>query len=226
MGAGRRCLAIVSAVSAAAPRQSVVTLDVEGVLTPEIWIALATRYDIDELRRTTKDEPDYGKLMQFRIDVLGRHGIALRAIQEVIAELEPLDGARAFLDELRSQTQVVLLSDTFEQFITPLMVKLGSPTVFCHRLDVAESGMIRSFTPRIADQKREAVEAFQRLNFAVIAAGDSFNDLSMIDAADAGFLFRAPPAIAAARHDLAAYEDYDDLLGAIAAARAALGTTD
>lgn len=196
-----------------------VVLDVEGVLTPEIWIALATEFGLDELRRTTKDEPDYAALMQGRIDALNDNGIRLPQICKVIHTLEPLPGAADFLDTLRAEIQVVLLSDTFEQFIGPLMSQLGQPAILCHRLDVDETGRVRAFRPRVHEQKRRAVEAFQDMNYRVFAAGDSFNDLKMIDAADAGFLFKAPPAIAASRPDLEAFEEYDDLLHALRRAR-------
>lgn len=193
-------------------------LDVEGVLTPEIWIALADEFDIPELRRTTKDEPDYGLLMAGRIDILGQHDITIDQICTVIAGLKPLDGAKEFLDDLRAETQVILLSDTFEQFIGPLMAQLGYPTILCHRLDI-EEGRIVGFAPRVDDQKRRAVQGFQSQNYRVLAAGDSFNDLRMIDAADAGFLFRAPEAIKADRSDLQAFEAYTDLAAAFAANR-------
>lgn len=194
--------------------QFVVVLDVEGVLTPEIWIAVADRFGADELRRTTKDEPDYAKLMQGRIDTLADLGLGLSDIQGVIAQLEPLDGAKEFLDRLRSVTQVVLLSDTFEEFIGPLMAKLGFPTILCHRLQVVDDRIV-GFVPRIENQKMAAVHGFQAMNYRVVAAGDSFNDLNMIDAADAGFLFRSPPAIVAQRSDLAAFETYDELFCAL-----------
>ncbi|MCB0992940.1 MAG: bifunctional phosphoserine phosphatase/homoserine phosphotransferase ThrH [Acidimicrobiales bacterium] len=194
--------------------QFVVVLDVEGVLTPEIWIAVADRFGADELRRTTKDEPDYAKLMQGRIDTLAGLGLGLSDIQGVIAQLEPLDGAKDFLDRLRSVTQVVLLSDTFEEFIGPLMAKLGFPTILCHRLQVVDDRIV-GFVPRIENQKMAAVHGFQAMNYRVVAAGDSFNDLNMIDAADAGFLFRSPPAIVAQRSDLAAFETYDELFCAL-----------
>ncbi len=210
-------------MSAAPPPQSIVVLDVEGVLTPEIWIALADEYDIAALRRTTKDEPDYQLLMQGRIDVLSEHGITIDRIQKVIEGLEPLEGAKTFLDALRAETQVLLLSDTFEQFISPLMAQLGHPTILCHRLEIDVDGRIIAFRPRVLDQKRRAVEAFQAMNYRVFAAGDSFNDLAMIDAAESGFLFRAPASIAADRSDLEAFVDYDDLLGALRTARAELG---
>ena len=194
--------------------QFVVVLDVEGVLTPEIWIAVADRFGADELRRTTKDEPDYAKLMQGRIDTLAGLGLGLSDIQGVIAQLEPLDGAKDFLDRLRSVTQVVLLSDTFEEFIGPLMAKLGFPTILCHRLQGVDDRIV-GFVPRIENQKMAAVHGFQAMNYRVVAAGDSFNDLNMIDAADAGFLFRSPPAIVAQRSDLAAFETYDELFCAL-----------
>jgi phosphoserine/homoserine phosphotransferase len=202
-------------VSATPPTQCIVVLDVEGVLTPEIWIALADTYAIPELRRTTKDEPDYQLLMQGRIDALAEHGITIEGITKVISTLSPLEGAREFLDELRAESQVILLSDTFEQFIAPLMTQLGNPTILCHSLQIDVAGNIVAFAPRVPDQKRRAVEAFKSMNYTVIAAGDSFNDLSMIDAADHGFLFRAPPAIAAERSDLEALEGYDELLEAL-----------
>ncbi len=172
-------------------RQTIVTLDLEGVLVPEIWIAVADRTGIDALRRTTRDEPDYDVLMKYRLDVLAEHGLTMSLISDVIAGLEPLPGARAFLDELRSLTQVIILSDTFEQFAAPLMVHLGMPTVFCHRL-VVEADRITDYRLRQHDQKRHSVEAFHALNYRVIAAGDSYNDTSMLGAADHGFLFRSP----------------------------------
>lgn len=190
-------------------------LDVEGVLTPEIWIAVADATGVQELRRTTKDEPDYNKLMAGRIAALGSSGVCLSDIQQIIGGLDPLDGAVEFLDELRARTQVVLLSDTFDQFISPLMAKLGNPTILCHSLDVVDDCII-NFEPRIADQKRCAVDAFRSLNFRVIAAGDSFNDLSMIDAAHVGFLFKAPDRIRQERTDLRAFDTYPELLAAIA----------
>jgi phosphoserine / homoserine phosphotransferase len=206
-------------VSATPPTQTVIVLDVEGVLTPEIWIALADEYDLPNLRRTTKDEPDYQLLMQGRIDALTEHTITIEGIQKVISELSPLAGAKDFLDTLRAEHQVVLLSDTFEQFIAPLMAQLDNPTILCHSLHIDVAGYIVAFAPRIPEQKRRAVEAFQQMNYKVLAAGDSFHDLSMIDAADRGFLFRAPPAIAAERSDLEAFESYDDLLTAFREAR-------
>lgn len=194
-------------------RQNLVVLDVEGVLTPEIWIAVADATGVEALRRTTKEEPDYQVLMQGRIDALAAHDVTLTDIQTVISGLSVLEGARDFLDALRSRTQVVLLSDTFEQFSGPFMEQLGLPAILCQYLTV-ENDRIVGFTPRIADPKRCAVEAFQALNYRVFAAGDSFNDLTMIDAADGGYLFRAPAKISELRDDLDAYTEYDDLLAA------------
>lgn len=201
-----------------APRQCLVTLDVEGVLTPEIWLALADEFGLDDLRRTTQDEPDYGLLMQGRIETLAAHDIKIDRIHDVIAGLRPLEGAREFLDFLRREMQVVLLSDTFEQFIGPLMSQLGQPTILCHHLDISD-GRIVGFTPRLGNQKRAAVQAFQAMNYGVISAGDSFNDLHMLDAAHVGFLFKAPERIKVARSDLQAFEHYDELVDAILAAR-------
>jgi phosphoserine/homoserine phosphotransferase len=167
-------------------------LDLEGVLVPEIWIAVAERTGIAELRRTTRDEPDYDRLMRARLAILGEHGLGLPDIQAVIATMEPLDGAAAFLEWLRSRTQVILLSDTFEQFATPLLRQLGWPTLFCNRLEVDAAGRITGYRLRIADGKRRAVEALRALAFRVVAAGDSYNDTTMLAAADAGILFRPP----------------------------------
>ncbi len=177
-------------------RQTVVTLDLEGVLVPEIWIAVAERTGIDALRRTTRDEPDYDALMRGRLALLDRHGLTMSLIAEVIAGLTPLAGACQFLDELRRRTQVVILSDTFEQFAAPLMAQLGRPTILSHSLVVADDRIV-DYSLRMPDQKRRAVEAFRSLNFRVIAVGDSYNDAAMLCAADAGFWFHAPPAIAA-----------------------------
>jgi phosphoserine/homoserine phosphotransferase len=195
-------------------RQSLVVLDVEGVLVPEIWIAVAERTGIDALRRTTRDEPDYDLLMRYRLGLLAEHGLTMSLIADVIGGLRPLDGARDFLDALRARTQVVLLSDTFEQFAGPLMAQLGWPTVLCHRL-VVEDDRIVDYRLRQPDQKRCAVIAFQALNYRVVAAGDSYNDTSMLGAADAGFLFHAPPNVIAEFPQYAAYDAYDDLLAAI-----------
>tara|TARA_B100000029_G_scaffold442013_1_gene460172 strand:+ start:528 stop:1157 length:630 start_codon:yes stop_codon:yes gene_type:complete len=197
------------------PIQSVITLDVEGVLTPEIWIALANHFGIEELTRTTKDEPDYQLLMETRIQIVNDNKLLLHDIQKVIATLTPLEGAKDFLDELRAQFPVILLSDTFEDFIGPLMHQLGNPLILCHKLSLDSSGAIIGFTQRTPDQKFESVRMFQGLNYKVIAAGDSYNDLSMIDQADAGFLFRAPDNVQSERNDLEAYDGYDDLLDAI-----------
>jgi phosphoserine/homoserine phosphotransferase len=195
-------------------RQTIVTLDLEGVLVPEIWIAVAERTGIDDLRRTTRDEPDYDVLMRYRLDLLERHGLTMSLVSDVIAGLEPLPGARAFLDELRSLTQVVILSDTFEQFAAPLMVHLGMPTVFCHRLVVAEDRIV-DYRLRQPDQKREAVRAFHGLRYRVIAAGDSYNDTTMLSEADAGILFHAPQNVRDEFPQFPAVDEYGDLLALI-----------
>ena len=192
-------------------RQTVVTLDMEGVLVPEIWIAVAERTGIDALRRTTRDEPDYDVLMRYRLDVLTEHGLTMPLIADVIGQLEPLPGARAFLDELRRRTQVIVLSDTFEQFAAPLMPHLGMPTVFCHRL-VIDGDRIVDYRLRQQDQKRHAVEALHGLNFRVIAAGDSYNDTSMLGAADRGFLFKAPMNVRTEFPQFTAVDEFEDLL--------------
>ena len=197
---------------------NIVCLDVEGVLVPEIWIAFSEATGIPELRRTTRDEPDYGKLMRFRLGILRERGLGLRRIQEVIAGIDPLPGAREFLDALRAEAQVILLSDTFEQFAAPLMERLGRPTLFCNTLDVAPDGMIAGYRMRVADSKLSTVRALQSIGFDTIAAGDSHNDLAMIRASKAGFLFRSTPAIEAANPDLPAFSEYADLLAAIRAA--------
>ena len=198
-------------------QQTVVTLDLEGVLVPEIWIAVAERTGIVELRRTTRDEPDYDRLMRYRIDLLDRHGLTMSLIADVIAGLTPLPGARAFLDELRARTQVILLSDTFEQFGRPLMAQLGWPTLLCHRLVVADDRIV-DYRLRMADQKRHAVEALRGLNYRVVAAGDSYNDTAMLAAAHAGFLFHAPPNVIAEFPQFPAVDAFDDLLVHISAA--------
>ena len=192
------------------PRQTIVTLDLEGVLVPEIWIAVAERTGIAELRRTTRDEPDYDVLMRGRLDLLAEHGLTMPLIEEVIAGLSPLEGARQFLDELRQRTQVVILSDTFEQFARPLMRQLGMPTILCHRL-VLDGERISGYQLRMPDQKRHAVEALRSLNYRVAAAGDSYNDRTMLAAADAGVWFHAPAAIAAEFPQFRAVDTYPDL---------------
>ncbi|MGH6692276.1 MAG: bifunctional phosphoserine phosphatase/homoserine phosphotransferase ThrH, partial [Gammaproteobacteria bacterium] len=167
-------------------------LDLEGVLLPEIWINVAERTGIPELRRTTRDEPDYDKLMRGRLEILDRHELGIREIQDVIARMEPLEGAREFLDELRRRYPVLILSDTFQQFAAPLLAKLGDPTLFCHELEIDGRGRIANYRLRLPDQKRATVQAMRELRFKVVAAGDSYNDISMLEAADAGILFRAP----------------------------------
>lgn len=194
--------------------QSLVALDAEGVLIPEIWIAIAEATGVDELRRTTRDEPDYDALMKGRLATLAEHQITMSHIQEIIEELDALPGACAFLDELRERTQVIILSDTFEQFGVPMMCHLNRPTMLCHRL-VVEDDLIVDYALRIADPKRMAVEAFQSLNYRVAAAGDSYNDTTMLAAADAGFLFHAPDNVIAEFPQFPAFDDYDDLLEAL-----------
>lgn len=194
--------------------QNIVTLDLEGVLIPEIWIAVAEATGIEELKRTTRDEPDYDLLMRQRLAHLDRHGLTMSRIEGVIATLSPLDGARSFLDDLRELCQVVILSDTFEQFGRPFMRQLGMPTLFCHRLIVADD-QITDFELRLVDQKRLAVEAFRSLNYHVVAAGDSYNDTAMLQAANHGFLFCAPSNVIAEFPQFTAFETYDDLYAAI-----------
>ncbi|MCB1038911.1 MAG: bifunctional phosphoserine phosphatase/homoserine phosphotransferase ThrH [Acidimicrobiales bacterium] len=205
---------MLSGVSDDDLRQSIVCLDLEGVLVPEIWIAVAERTGIDALRRTTREEPDYDVLMRYRLDLLAEHGLTMSLIQDVIGTLEPLPGAKAFLDALREQTQVVILSDTFEQFAEPLMRQLGWPAIWCHRL-VVEDDRITDYRLRMADPKRNAVQALQGLNYRVIAAGDSYNDTTMLLAADAGFLFHSPENVQREFPQLLAIDEYDDLLAAI-----------
>lgn len=195
--------------------QHIVCLDMEGVLVPEIWIAFSEASGIPELKRTTRDEPDYNKLMNWRLDILRQHGLGLKEIQDTIATIDPLPGAREFLDELRETTQVIILSDTFTQFAQPLMKKLGFPTLFCNSLVVAEDGTITDFTMRIKDSKLSTVRALQSIGYETIAAGDSFNDLAMIQASKAGFLFRSTEKIKADYPELSAFEEFDDLLAAI-----------
>ena len=200
-------------------KQSIVTLDMEGVLTPEIWIAVSEKTGIPELRRTTRDEPDYDKLMRGRLAILDEHGLKLSDIQDVIGTLAPLPGAKAFLDELRSCVQVVILSDTFEQFAAPLLRQLNHPTLLCHRL-IVEDDHITGYQLRIREQKREAVAAFKRMNYNVIAGGDSFNDTAMLGEADKGILFRAPANVIAQFPQFPAVETYADFMGLIRAAMA------
>ena len=194
---------------------NIVCLDMEGVLVPEIWIAFSQASGIPELKRTTRDEPDYDKLMRYRLDILKEHGLGLKEIQAVIATIDPLPGAREFLDELRRETQVVILSDTFEQFAKPLMEKLNWPTIFCNTLEVAQNGEITGYKMRCEKSKLTTVRALQSCGFDTIAAGDSFNDLAMIQASKAGFLFKSTDAIKQAHPELPAYEEFDDLLRAI-----------
>ena len=194
---------------------NIVCLDMEGVLVPEIWIAFAEASGIPELKRTTRDEPDYDKLMRWRLGVLKEHGLGLKEIQETIAKIDPLPGAKEFLDELRSMTQVIILSDTFTQFAAPLMAKLGMPTIFCNTLEVGEGGEITGYRMRCDKSKLSTVRALQSVGFETIAAGDSFNDLGMIEASKAGFLFRSTEAIKAAHPERQAFEEYDELLDAI-----------
>ena len=193
-------------------------LDMEGVLVPEIWIAFAQASGIPELKRTTRDEPDYDKLMRWRLGVLREHGLGLKEIQQVISTIDPLPGAKEFLDELRSFTQVIILSDTFEQFAQPLMKKLGWPTLFCNTLEVAADGTITGFRMRCPQSKLTTVKALQSIGYDTIAAGDSFNDLGMIQASKAGFLFKSTDAIKADHPEVPAYEEFGDLLQAIRAA--------
>lgn len=196
----------------------VTCLDLEGVLVPEIWIAVAEATGISALRRTTRDEPDYDKLMRYRLDILRAHHLGLREIQEVISTIDPLPGAKAFLDELRRDAQVIILSDTFEQFARPLMEKLGWPTLFCNTLEVASGGEITGYRMRCPQSKLTTVKALQSIGYETIASGDSYNDLAMIQASKAGFLFRSTAQIRAAHPEIPAYEDYCDLLTAIRAA--------
>ena len=193
-------------------------LDVEGVLVPEIWIAFAEESGIPELKRTTRDEPDYNKLMRWRLDILKEHGLGIKEIQETIAKIDPFPGAKEFLDELRSFSQVILISDTFTQFATPLMEKLGWPTLFCNSLKVAEDGEITGFKMRVEQSKLSTVKALQSIGFDTIASGDSYNDLGMIQASKAGFLFRSTEQIKADHPELPAYETYDELMAAIKSA--------
>ena len=194
---------------------NIVCLDLEGVLVPEIWIAFSKASGIPELKRTTRDEPDYDKLMRWRIGILNEHGLGLHEIQRTIETIEPMEGARAFLDELRDRTQVVILSDTFTQFAHPLMKKLGMPTIFCNSLIADETGKITGFQMRCSQSKLSTVRALQSVGFETIAAGDSYNDLAMIQASKAGFLFRSTEKIRADHPELPAFETYDALKEAI-----------
>ena len=197
---------------------NIVCLDLEGVLVPEIWIAFAKETGIPELEKTTRDEPDYDKLMNYRINILKEHGLGLKEIQETIAKIDPMPGAKEFLDELRSITQVIIISDTFSQFAGPLMKKRGWPTIFCNELEVAEDGEITGFRMRCEQSKLTTVKALQSIGYDTIASGDSHNDLGMIQASKAGFLFRSTDAIKKDYPELPAYETYDELLAAIKAA--------
>ncbi|MBQ7337610.1 MAG: bifunctional phosphoserine phosphatase/homoserine phosphotransferase ThrH [Clostridia bacterium] len=196
---------------------NIVCLDLEGVLVPEIWIAFAEASGIPELKRTTRDEPDYDKLMKFRLNILKEHGLGLKEIQATIAKIDPMPGAKEFLDALRRETQVIILSDTFTQFAAPLMEKLGMPTIFCNTLEVTDNGEITGFRMRCEKSKLTTVKALQSIGYETIAAGDSFNDLGMILNSKAGFLFRSTEKIKADYPDLPAYEEYGDLLAAIKA---------
>jgi phosphoserine/homoserine phosphotransferase len=193
----------------------IVCLDMEGVLVPEIWIAFSKASGIPELKRTTRDEPDYNKLMNWRLQILKEHGLGLKQIQDVIATIDPMPGAREFLDALRQETQVIIISDTFTQFAKPLMVKLGLPTLFCNSLEVADDGTITGFKMRIQDSKLNTVKALQSIGFHTIASGDSYNDLAMIRASKAGFLFRSTEQIMKDNPDIPAFTEFDDLRHAI-----------
>lgn len=197
---------------------NIVCLDMEGVLVPEIWIAFSEASGIPELRRTTRDEPDYDKLMKFRLGILKEHSLGLKEIQAAIAKIDPLPGAKEFMDELRTLTQVIILSDTFEEFAKPLMEKLNWPTIFCNSLEVAESGEITGYKMRCEKSKLTTVKALQSIGYDTIAAGDSFNDLGMIQASKAGFLFKSTEQIKKDYPQLPAYEEFADLLSAIKAA--------
>ena len=197
---------------------NIVCLDMEGVLVPEIWIAFAEESGIPELKRTTRDEPDYDKLMRYRLDILKEHHLGLKEIQATIAKIDPLPGAREFLDQLREETQVIILSDTFEQFAQPLMRKLNWPTLFCNTLEVAPDGAITGYRMRCPQSKLTTVKALQSMGYETIASGDSFNDLGMIQASKAGFLFKSTEQIKADHPEIPAFEEFDDLLAAIKAA--------
>lgn len=194
---------------------NIVCLDLEGVLVPEIWVAFAEETGIPELKKTTRDEPDYDKLMKWRLGILKEHGLGLKEIQETIAKINPMPGAKEFLDELRSMTQVIIISDTFTQFAAPLMKKLGWPTIFCNSLEVAENGEITGYRMRVENSKYSTVKALQSIGFETIASGDSHNDLGMIKASKAGFLFKSTEQIKKDNQELPAYETYDELMEAI-----------
>ncbi len=194
---------------------NIVCLDMEGVLIPEIWIAFAEATGIEELKRTTRDEPDYDKLMQYRLDILRKHNLGIKEIQETISKMDPIPGAKEFIDELKSITQVIIISDTFEQFAQPMMKKLGWPTLFCNSLEIAEDGTITNYKMRVEKSKYTTVRALQSIGFDTIASGDSHNDIGMIQASKAGFLFKSPDSIKAEYPDIPAYDEYDDLLAAI-----------
>ena len=194
---------------------NIVCLDLEGVLVPEIWVAFAEETGIQELKKTTRDEPDYDKLMKWRLGILKEHGLGLKEIQETIAKIDPMPGAKEFLDELRSMTQVIIISDTFTQFAAPLMKKLGLPTIFCNSLEVAENGEITGYRMRVEKSKYSTVKALQSIGFETIASGDSHNDLGMIKASKAGFLFKSTEQIKKDNPELPAYETYDELMEAI-----------
>lgn len=194
---------------------NIVCLDLEGVLVPEIWVAFAEETGIPELKKTTRDEPDYDKLMKWRLGILKEHGLGLKEIQETIAKIDPMPGAKEFLDELRSMTQVIIISDTFTQFAAPLMKKLGWPTIFCNSLEVAENGEITGYRMRVENSKYSTVKALQSIGFETIASGDSHNDLGMIKASKAGFLFKSTEQIKKDNPELPAYETYDELMEAI-----------
>ena len=196
---------------------NIVCLDMEGVLVPEIWIAFANETGIPELKRTTRDEPDYDKLMKYRLGILKEHNLGINEIQETISKINVMDGAKEFLDELRSLTQVIILSDTFEQFAAPLMKKLGLPTIFCNTLEIGKNGMITGYKMRCEKSKLTTVKALQSIGFDTIAAGDSFNDLGMIQASKAGFLFKSTESIKKDYPEIPAFEEYDELLNAIKA---------
>ena len=194
---------------------NIVCLDLEGVLVPEIWVAFAEETGIPELKKTTRDEPDYDKLMKWRLGILKEHGLGLKEIQETIAKIDPMPGAKEFLDELRSMTQVIIISDTFTQFAAPLMKKLGWPTIFCNSLEVTENGEITGYRMRVENSKYSTVKALQSIGFETIASGDSHNDLGMIKASKAGFLFKSTEQIKKDNPELPAYETYDELMEAI-----------